>query len=126
MGTNFYAWRDCCDHCGRGDNELHIGKRSGGWTFSFQAFDEWETWDDLPIVSYQRWLEVLDQPGVRIRDEYGDDVTLDEFRAIVNNFASNTSKHAEFVKRDPSCVYVDRADHWLDPEGHSFSRGEFS
>lgn len=42
MGTNFYATEHClnpCAHCQR--PRLHIGKRSGGWTFGFEAHPHW-------------------------------------------------------------------------------------
>ena len=44
MGTNYYTKTD------EGE-ELHIGKSSFGWTFSFHATDE--------IRSYEHWLKYL-------------------------------------------------------------------
>lgn len=126
MGTNYYARRNSCEHCGRGDDELHIGKSSGGWSFSFHAYREWETWDDDPIDSYARWLEVLSEPGVTIRNEYGEDVTLDKLKELIASKVNGT-KHAEYVKTDPLCQrFCKPGDDWLDDEGHSFSRGDFS
>ncbi len=126
MGTNYYAEQNCCETCGRGANRLHIGKSSAGWSFSFHAIDEWDSWDDLPVSSYQQWLNWLTRSGVRIVDEYGQKVTLTEFRIMVNGKADG-QRHAEYVKTDPHCALrCDPSEHWLDVEGHSFSRGEFS
>lgn len=42
MGTNYYIrtteGADYCEHCGRGEQykEIHIGKSSMGWQFSFK------------------------------------------------------------------------------------------
>ena len=37
MGTNYYHVSSVCPHCGRGDEDLHIGKSSMGWAFCFRC-----------------------------------------------------------------------------------------
>lgn len=57
MGTNFWAITDDGD-------EIHLGKRSAGWRFGFQA-TEWFT----TVRELTGWLE--NTPLVTISDEYG-------------------------------------------------------
>ena len=40
MGTNFYIRYNKCSCCDRYD-ELHVGKSSYGWSFSFHSLDEY-------------------------------------------------------------------------------------
>jgi hypothetical protein len=118
MGTNYYHERDgyegakctrCggfCEHC-RDEAKVHIGKSSSGWTFMFQATGA--------IRSYRQWLEALGAGG-RIVDEYGDVVTLDDFKGMVERRRTSPHNHA--------IEYPDGS--FLDPDGHSFSVHEFS
>ena len=105
MGTNYYHRTNTCPRCGRYD-EQHIGKSSGGWSFSFQGTDS--------IRSYSDWLQILEGNG-KIFTEYGEEVTLEDFKELVN-YKSGGKNHAK--------LYPD--DSWLDNEGHSFSSYEFS
>ena len=75
MGTNYYMQRNGCPHCGRGEEELHIGKSSGGWAFSLNTHpgDGIETIDDWRAA----WR------GGSIRDEYGQSITPEEMERIV-------------------------------------------
>jgi hypothetical protein len=40
MGTNYYVAYDYCRHCGRFDEEFHIGKSSAGWCFSLRVYED--------------------------------------------------------------------------------------
>lgn len=126
MGTNYYHHSQACPCCGRSDPRVHIGKSSAGWTFSFHGGDlgaegvrSWKDW--------QGRLSTATQNGGRIVDEYGAEITLAELVGVVedrhdprgplqNHTVYCRTHHPEHAERD--C--------WLDPEGHSFSRGEFS
>ena len=125
MGTNFYAREVCdapCRHC-TPDN-LHIGKRSGGWTFGFEAHD------DLGLTSREAWREYLRRPGVVIFNEYSfEPIAPDEFDDIVDATRDPWGPN----KIEPSSrdgwndwlrEYDDR--HYRDAEGWDFWRGEFS
>ena len=83
MGTNFY-WRDNpCQHCERYE-EIHVGKRSAGWSFGFRAWPhrpmspahpEWgfdpQSPFGFPVESRADWRQVFaTRPGVLV-DEYG-------------------------------------------------------
>lgn len=109
MGTNYYARINICKCCNRFD-ELHIGKSSAGWTFSFHSIPERE------LVCWQDWYIFLNEPNVKIFNECGEEITSDNFIELVNSKKSARHNHAEEY---PEGSY-------LDPEGNSFSNGEFS
>lgn len=80
MGTNYYfhpPLKNVCEHCGRGDSAgeedpvLHIGKSSAGWCFSLHIYPE------LNLRTFDDWQHKLTQPGVVVRDEYGDPVRVE-------------------------------------------------
>jgi len=108
MGTNYYAREKICKECGCAKKETHIGKSSFGWTFSFCATDE--------IRSFKEWVAFLKQDGIKICDEYGEDISLKDFIKLVNSKKNEKHNHA---KEYPEGSF-------LDPEGNSMSEGEFS
>ena len=104
MGTNYYWIVDICPTCNRGSEEVHIGKYSGGWRFSFQSYDD--------IKSWRQWKEHLKNQS--IKNEYGEIISFDIFCNIVEN--SRGSIHA---KEYPNSTY------WIDEDGYSFSSKDF-
>ena len=90
-----------------------------GWTFSFRGYRKWDSDDDetVEIKTYQEWLKVLTAGG-EIFDEYGKQITVDDFKAMVaaKRDAPNHAGRNE----------VGRNDYWIDDEGHSFADGDFS
>ena len=120
MGTNYYLHQPKCECCNRRENQLHIGKSSCGWTFSFRGYSEGE--GGLNIRSYKEWLKfleiVLEKPGYEIQDEYGNKVTLEEFSSFVDMKRKEPRNHA--------LMFLHYGNEWVDEEGHSFSGGEFS
>ena len=98
MGLNYYHVYDVCPHCGRRMRQ-HLGKSSVGWAFLFQGSKH--------IRTYKDWLRILEAGG-RIETELGRQVSLEQFKAIVE------------AKQDG------RTAHRLDDEGHPFIDGEFS
>jgi hypothetical protein len=115
MGTNYYHRHAACPTCGHGIDR-HIGKSSAGWTFSFAGHRP-------EIMSYADWLRLLEEGG-EIRNEYGEQVTLDDFRALVESKRTEELNHTTYC-REHHPEYAER-DCWLDEEGHSFSAGEWS
>lgn len=122
MGTNYY-WNDgapACPTCGHERaQEIHIGKSSGGWTFSFHGTDEIRSWRD--------WKKVL-QSGGQITNEYGDIVSFEEFRATVEDrsWPGGMLNHHDYCKARNEYGPSYLALLWKDAEGYSFSAGEFS
>ena len=82
MGTNYYAtFEPPCPYYGRGGEELHIGKSSGGWCFSVHV----ELNNPTYPHSWEDWLTWLKDSEMAIRDEYGTAVTLGELERIVTD-----------------------------------------
>lgn len=80
MGTNFYLEaKRPCKECGRPHKQMHIGKSSAGWCFSLHVIPE-ENINDL-----EDWERLWAQPGARIVDEYGTEVSADEMRDNITN-----------------------------------------
>lgn len=117
MGTNYFLRIDCCDKCGRSDEERHIGKASAGWTFSFQGYHDY----DYPIKSFADWKAEIDREDTAIYDEYGRNVDKNEFYNLVEKKKSERLNHTV-----ESSKHQWGDDVWVDEEGHSFSGGEFS
>lgn len=87
MSTNFYLHRDPqdCGECGKPgrEAEVHIGKRSGGWVFTWQGFNGGDV-SGAPEGLYDAdtWREFLMREtaeGAQIEDEYGQTYELAEF-----------------------------------------------
>lgn len=124
MGTNYYTVKNICECCNRYDQFLHIGKSSSGWTFTFQGYKDALSMDyseSITILSYKDWLEYLAESKAFIKDEYGSDVTLEDFKKLVENKRSAKNNHASYCK-----IHYPTSDDWLDEEGNSFSAGDFS
>lgn len=83
MGTNFY-WRDsACAHCNRYE-EIHVGKRSAGWSFGFRAWPhqlmnaDHPDWGHNPaspfgfkVMKREEWRKVFAERTGQLFDEYG-------------------------------------------------------
>jgi len=81
MGTNFYVQTEpFCPYCGRGGEELHIGKSSIGWCFSLHVIPE------MGLNSLGDWQAYWVDKA--IKDEYGNDISHEEmlFRITERSF----------------------------------------
>ena len=112
MGTNYYVKSKTCECCGHKPEQLHIGKNSYGWSFSFHATDELMTFEDWKIYLKDKIIV----------DEYGDEVTLEYFIDLVE--VDKDKRNHTFYCRQNHPYYSENL--FLDPEGYSFTRGEFS
>lgn len=75
MGTNYYMTVDACKSCGRGTQELHIGKSSAGWVFGLNTHPE------HGLESLDDWLAAfINHP---IKDEYGRAINAREMQRII-------------------------------------------
>jgi hypothetical protein len=107
MGTNFYAHTNEC-HCCKRVDIVHLGKRSGGWTFSFQASESVRNFDD--------WCKLV-RSASRVEDEYGYPLTPDEMIKEASTWQVGKGKrHADYYLHES----------WIDEYGHSFSSSDFS
>ena len=77
MGTNYYARVNACKECGHSNDEVHIGKSSGGWNFALHVTPALKTLGD--------WKEYLAHPEVTIQNEYGDEVTLEKLLQVITD-----------------------------------------
>ena len=126
MGTNFYVVFNECSHCGRYDNELHIGKSSFGWCFHFQGYKH------LGLVSWQDWKEYLKDKV--IKDEYGDTMDYSYFVNLIETYKSPNYVHENghknlqhnFQGRIDKLPWFDPQFDWDDEEGYPFGSREFS
>lgn len=131
MGTNYYCifteksrWYQDSPTM-KVQHRLHIGKSSGGWTFSFHGIIEWEAEknDIQEIKSFKDWKELFRTYRCKIEDEYGKNVSVKEFIKLVEEKKTARSNHYHYCKKEyPESMQ----DQWLDDEGNSFTSGEFS
>ena len=82
MGTNYYAKLNECKHCNRYE-EVHLGKSSMGWVFTFNLNGE-KFYHDVP--SMKQWLK-----GKNIKNEYGECITEKKFWNMVKE--KQSEKH---------------------------------
>lgn len=75
MGCNFYLVKPACEHCGRSDEPLHIGKSSSGWCFSLHVMPE------MGINTLDDWMPLL-ATGT-IKDDYGETCSIEELLGII-------------------------------------------
>jgi len=108
MGINYYLAKNYCNKCNRYES-IHIGKSSYGWTFSFRAYKNIRSFDD--------WKKEF--IGNRIFDEYGKEITINDFVKMVESKKIFNGKEADnHAKLYPQ-------DSFLDKDNNSFSDYEF-
>lgn len=132
MGTNYYLRTKPCKICGSVKKELHIGKSSCGWQFLFRAYPEEN------IFSYKQWLQEISDPNKEVVNEYGNIISIDEFRDCVeNNKRKSMINHYNVFNGTPQneneleyvkCKmfkYIPGSNYQKDQEGYSFIIGDF-
>lgn len=118
--------------------QIHIGKQSAGWVFSFQGYDivggktqvevdrtsGLKVWIDVPSLvakSAFQWSEITMHGD--IYSEYGEPVSHEEF------WNERICKPSERYSGKPVRVhakeYNDYGRDWVDAEGYSFSGYDF-
>ena len=74
MGTNYYAKLNICPTCRRPEEEIHIGKSSGGWKFMFELNKKY----------FENIKEMKDYLKDKvIENEYGEVVSNKDFWSMV-------------------------------------------
>lgn len=131
--------------------EIHIGKRSGGWEFCFQAHNE-EGGERrvevgptglsmkvnvprLVIKSYEDWKTLLRSTPGHVMDEYHTVYSQEEFEAIVAELSPGKTwqsgqplkNHYDYLTQNADTYgALDPKWEWKDAEGFSFSLTNFS
>lgn len=122
MGTNYYAiGREACGECHRpyDDKQIHLGKSSAGWTFSF-AWNDGEYYKTP--AQFKKWLK-----GKTILDEYDREVSHNEFFEMVEAKKDGLNLDTYYQKYPGHNTHgVSPAEHELEVDGWRFVRGEFS
>lgn len=130
MSTNYYARYNTCECCERYD-EIHIGKSSVGWTFSFRGYNN--ECDNFVIKSYKELINVIKNNNMNIYDEYGHKTSLQEFKDLVeskrksdNDSYRNSLDKISQENSEGTLARIVFRDMWLDDKGNNFCRREFS
>lgn len=131
MGTNYYWVTPPCDHCGRADDWLHIGKSQRTLRGHFTWDRDRDDW--VPrITTWAEWVALLRAGGGRIVDECDVEHDVEDFIATWERYRL-TPEGREQSERDlaeclrlGSRVAVEPGGDWLDLDGMHFYGGEFS
>ena len=122
MGTNYY-WHEkdpTCSHCNRGSisDGLHIGKRSGGWTFSWRGYEP-DHRRELPqgIRSSKEWVDFIRSHEGAVYNEYGELIPKEEFIAMALDWSGPDMRRHDSL---PYCRVT------VDEDGHDILWSEFS
>ena len=127
MGTNYY-WivnDEPCEACGHENSaRYHIGKSSAGWEFLFSNGYSHDNVPELLVSSWKDWKDYLSKDGI-IRDEYGKEISLDDFIKIVENrYHPKGLRNATDAAKSEGYYSSDR--YWKDNEGNAFTTGDFT
>jgi hypothetical protein len=137
MGTNFYHKYTIgpLAFLGIGLTEKrHIGKRSGGWEFSFRGYKDRTEYRDggmnkktvKGITSWKQWKKILKRG--KIFDEYGTQWNYSEFvEKVEMSRAPGFQNHYNYtIEAGHQHMYNNfHAENWKDDDGWSFSSTEF-
>jgi len=108
MGTNYYTKINECEHCNR-YNEIHLGKSSAGWQFSFQ-YNGGRFYKN--VKEMKEWLK-----DKKIEDEYGSTITHKDFWEMVKDKQIHSNRnHADTFSVNNHEMLID---------GYSFTDCEF-
>lgn len=72
--------------------EIHIGKSSYGWHFSLCVYPE------FGINNLEDWMQLFNEPGNKIVNDYGDQISIDDMITII------TVRKAPKWKDDPISI----------------------
>ena len=104
------------------ESEVHIGKSSGGWKFLFNlGIRKHIRGQSLKKEDINAWL----RSGV-IFDEYGDEISVDDFWALVDS-KKDDMNYDEYYKKYPNDAYYCRGyDQYIDGLRFTCDETEFS
>lgn len=101
MGTNYYFRMKPCPYCNRAVEDIHLGKDSYGWKFTFEVHI------DLGINSFDSLKQFIHthQHEGEIVDDHNRLLSWEEFCEIVNG--SMRLNGVDSVKEDSEYSYYD-------------------
>lgn len=126
MSTNYYATfiANRIDFEGtayKTKETLHIGKSSGGWVFNWRGYKSDDERIDflcvLQIATVEDWIKAL-QAAESIEDEYGQEMTFDEFMSYALSCNNGRNHALEY----PNCNWAVR----YNDSVYAFSTGDWS
>lgn len=80
--------------------EIHLNKLSCGWKPLFQVHKAFQTWEQLDKFFHKY------EKSLKIKDEYGDEFTWDEYQKEIMDHAKRTPEPMRWVyKEDEICGY---------------------
>jgi len=121
MGTNFYMRETSVDVVSQEAvyEDMHIGKRSGGWVFGFSGVNH------RSVMAWRFAIKQYVKAGFQIVDEYGTPYTPEEFwEAVEATKKPWGPKKTVPLVNAKSQFESDQRKRWVD-EGFSFYNGEF-
>lgn len=128
MGTNYYVRRHICPYCGKYE-ELHIGKSSAGWQFSFHGYEKQELRKiglNMEIKDFVTWEKILKKE--KIFNEYKEEISFEDFIKLIKTKRNEKLNHTIYCRNSENERTrkhgIDEC--WLDSEGYSFQRNDFS
>lgn len=86
MSTNYY-----CEFI-TSRRKLHVGKRSNGYVFVFQAYP------DMGIFDYNDWVDLSAKYAVKYYDEYDKEITWPNLVDIIKDSYKNKENKSQFVE----------------------------
>lgn len=130
MGTNF-EWREraplrelLCGSHGR-YRTVHVGKQSGGWSFSFRAWPEDVSPFGFPVLSRADWRRVFTERRGSLWDEYGR--RRDDPVAWLDDLEPPDATQQDWEEFHMGPYWrPDPAREWRDAEGFRFTAAKFS
>lgn len=120
MGTNYYTVENYCNHCNQYKEDLHIGKDSYGWCFSFRGYKYGGP------ISWQQWKEYLKDK--LILNEYGEKVSYDSFVELIEKHKSPSNPASRYHHNDEGKKkgWFNSEYDWDDEDGYPFCSRAFS
>ena len=118
MGTNYYAKSKELNF-----DDLHIGKSSCGWKFSFRGYRGYSLTDKITVNldSFKKWLQFLSNEDIVIINDSGTEVEWTAFCNIV--WLSKGKNHYDEVMGGKD---FRPKNEWKDEDGFSFIDCDFS
>ncbi len=79
MGTNYYANINCCKHCGRPEEKIHIGKSSFGWKFLIDMNDS------EYYKSFEEFISFISNKDIRLISENNDEISWEDLLGLIKS-----------------------------------------